>query len=109
MPPANRKKVEVVAMMKRAKGVTLAEITQAAGWRANTVRGFVSILGIPGLSGNCVPRCPWLRRVRPNPHDVPLPARSRFHPVEEERRKSQGPIDNLIDNRPAGFQPAHMH
>ena len=42
------KKAEVIAMMKRAKGVTLAEIMEATGWQAHTVRGFVSILGSKG-------------------------------------------------------------
>jgi predicted transcriptional regulator len=32
-------------MMKRAKGVTLAEIIEATGWQKHTVRGFLSILG----------------------------------------------------------------
>jgi hypothetical protein len=32
-------------MMKRGKGATLAEITEATGWQKHTVRGFVSILG----------------------------------------------------------------
>jgi Protein of unknown function (DUF3489) len=35
-------------MMKRAKGVTLAEIVEATGWQKHTVRGFVSILGSRG-------------------------------------------------------------
>jgi hypothetical protein len=35
-------------MMKRAKGVTLAEIVTATGWQNHTVRGFVSILGSKG-------------------------------------------------------------
>ncbi len=39
------KKVEVIALMKRSKGVTLAEIMETTGWQAHTVRGFVSILG----------------------------------------------------------------
>jgi len=39
------KKAEVIAMMKRAKGVTLAQIREATGWQAHTVRGFVSLLG----------------------------------------------------------------
>jgi hypothetical protein len=39
------KKEEVIALMKRAKGATLAEIMKATGWQAHTVRGFVSILG----------------------------------------------------------------
>lgn len=44
----SNKKSEVVAMMKRAKGVTLSEIVEATGWKKHTVRGFVSILGSKG-------------------------------------------------------------
>jgi hypothetical protein len=44
----SNKKAEVIAMMKRAKGVTLAEIMDATGWQAHTIRGFVSILGSKG-------------------------------------------------------------
>ena len=44
----SNKKAGVIAMMKRAKGVTLAEIMNATGWQAHTVRGFVSILGSRG-------------------------------------------------------------
>jgi hypothetical protein len=49
-PAAERtnKKAEVIALMKRAKGVTLAEIMEATGWQKHTVRGFVSILGSKG-------------------------------------------------------------
>jgi len=39
------KKAAVIAMMKRAKGATLAEIMAATKWQAHTVRGFISILG----------------------------------------------------------------
>ena len=42
------KKAEVIAMMKRAKGATLAEIMATTGWQRHTVRGFVSILGSKG-------------------------------------------------------------
>jgi hypothetical protein len=42
------KKAEVIDMMKRAKGATLAEIVKATGWQQHTVRGFVSILGSKG-------------------------------------------------------------
>ena len=42
------KKAEVIAMMKRAKGATLAEIIETTGWQKHTVRGFVSILGSKG-------------------------------------------------------------
>ena len=44
----SNKKAEVIAMMKRAKGATLAEIMEATGWQAHTVRGFDSILGSKG-------------------------------------------------------------
>jgi hypothetical protein len=44
----SNKKADVIAMMTRAKGVTLAEIMAATGWQAHTVRGFVSILGSKG-------------------------------------------------------------
>jgi cytochrome c5 len=49
-PAAERtnKKPEVIVMMKRAKGVTLAEIMDATGWQKRTARGFVSILGSKG-------------------------------------------------------------
>jgi hypothetical protein len=42
---ARPKKKEVIAMMRRAKGATVAEIMEATGWQKHTVRGFVSILG----------------------------------------------------------------
>ncbi len=35
-------------MMKRAKGVTLAEIMETTGWQKHSFRGLVSILGIKG-------------------------------------------------------------
>jgi hypothetical protein len=38
--------------MKRAKGVTLAEIVAATGWQRHTVRGFVSIRGEQGRAEN---------------------------------------------------------
>jgi hypothetical protein len=49
-PKADRtnKKAEVIDMMKRAKGATLAEIMKLTEWQAHTVRGFVSILGSKG-------------------------------------------------------------
>ena len=42
------KKAEVIALMKRAKGTTLAEIVETTGWQKHTVRGFVSLLGSKG-------------------------------------------------------------
>ena len=42
------KKAEVITILKRAKGATLAEIMATTEWQAHTVRGFVSILGSKG-------------------------------------------------------------
>jgi hypothetical protein len=42
------KKAEVIALMKRAKGVTLDEIIAATSWQRHTIRGFVSLLGSKG-------------------------------------------------------------
>ena len=47
-PEHANKKAEVIALMKRAKGATLAEIMAVTKWQAHTVRGFVSILGSKG-------------------------------------------------------------
>jgi hypothetical protein len=46
-PDAERsnKKADVISLMKRAKGATLAEIIEATNWQAHTVRGFISLLG----------------------------------------------------------------
>ena len=44
----SNKKAEVIAMLRRTKGATLAEIMAAMKWQAHTVRGFVSILGSKG-------------------------------------------------------------
>ena len=42
------KKAEVIAMLKRARGATLAEIMAVTKCQPHTVRGFVSILGSKG-------------------------------------------------------------
>jgi Protein of unknown function (DUF3489) len=49
-PKADRanNKTDVIAIMKRTKGATPAEIMAATDWQAHTVRGFVSILGSKG-------------------------------------------------------------
>jgi hypothetical protein len=47
-PESGNKKAAVVAMLKKAHGATLAEIMEATGWQAHTVRGFISILGSKG-------------------------------------------------------------
>ena len=44
----SNKKAEVLALMKRAKGVTLIEIVKLTGWQKHTVRGFVSLLRSKG-------------------------------------------------------------
>jgi hypothetical protein len=45
---ASNKNAEVIAMMKRAKGATLAEIVESTGGQKHAVRGFVSILATKG-------------------------------------------------------------
>jgi hypothetical protein len=45
---ANNKKAQVIAMMSRAQGASLAEIMKATDWQRHTVRGFMSILGSKG-------------------------------------------------------------
>jgi len=43
------KKAEVLELLRRKQGATLAEILKATGWQAHTVRGFVSIAKRRGL------------------------------------------------------------
>ena len=42
------KKAEVIDLIRRPSGATLAEIIEATGWQRHTVRGFVSLLGSKG-------------------------------------------------------------
>ena len=42
------KKADVIMMMQRTNGATLAEIMAATHWQKHTIRGFVSILGSKG-------------------------------------------------------------
>jgi len=44
----SNKKAEVIALLQRSKGATLAEIMETTGWQAHTVRGFVSLLASKG-------------------------------------------------------------
>jgi hypothetical protein len=46
------KKCDVIDLMRRSQGATLAEIMELTGWRAHTVRGFVSGTLIKKLSLN---------------------------------------------------------
>jgi hypothetical protein len=46
------KKAEVIDLMRRSQGATLAEITELTGWQSHTVRGFVSGTLIKKLSLN---------------------------------------------------------
>ncbi len=41
-PRAESKGAKILEMIGRAKGATLAEIMQATGWQAHSVRGFLS-------------------------------------------------------------------
>jgi len=42
VPREGSKKAEVILLLRRKQGATLAEVMQATGWQAHTVRGFVS-------------------------------------------------------------------
>jgi Protein of unknown function (DUF3489) len=75
----SNKKAEVIATMKRAKGVTLAEIVEATGWQKHTVRGFVSILGSKGGE-----KIDILEERRRGAHLQDFEVAARFHP----RRRS---------------------
>jgi hypothetical protein len=46
------KKADVIDLMRRSQGATLAEIMELTGWQAHTVRGFVSGTLIKKLSLN---------------------------------------------------------
>jgi hypothetical protein len=46
------KKAEMIDLMRRSQGATLAEIMELTAWQANTVRGFVSETLIKKLSLN---------------------------------------------------------
>jgi hypothetical protein len=76
------KKGEVIAMMKRAKGATLAEIMAATDWQPDTVRGFVRILGSKGGRRSSRPRTPRVggpTRLRSKlPDNRPFKRRFRF-------------------------------
>ena len=62
----SNKKAEVIAMMRRAKGVTLAEIVEATGWQKHTVRG---LRQHPGQQGRAEDRVlKELRRRAQLPH-----------------------------------------
>jgi len=42
------KKAEIIALLGRAKDVSLPEIQKLTGWQKHTVRGFISLLGGKG-------------------------------------------------------------
>ena len=44
-PREGSKKAEVIALLRRAKGVNLSEIQKLTGWQKHTIRGFISLLG----------------------------------------------------------------
>jgi hypothetical protein len=44
-PRAESKGANILEMIGRAKGATLAEIMKATGWQAHSVRGFISTAG----------------------------------------------------------------
>jgi hypothetical protein len=95
-PKADRanKKADVIALMKRAKSATLAEM-EATGWRPRTARGFVSVLcskggGMIELSKNSA-ISPAQRRGRTEVQDREITSGSsaskrRLGPTRQRRR-----------------------
>ena len=41
-PPRKSKKETCIALLKRARGASLADLQKATGWQAHSVRGFLS-------------------------------------------------------------------
>ena len=80
------KKAEVVALMKRAKGATLAEIVKTTGWQPHTIRGFVSILRQQGRRENRIVEERRRRAELPH-HEVARPSANAF----SKRRFRLGP------------------
>jgi hypothetical protein len=65
----------VIALMKRVKGATLAEIMSVTKWQAHTVRGFISILGTKGgekIESSKTPRANERTRLRSSLRHAPL-------------------------------------
>ena len=44
-PRAESKGAMILDLLRRAKGATLTQITEATGWQAHSVRGFISTAG----------------------------------------------------------------
>lgn len=55
------KKEQVLALLSRPNGVTIAEVVAALGWQSHSVRGFLSTLRKKGLKIHSVRRATGLR------------------------------------------------
>ncbi len=62
MPPEGTKQQQVLAMLRRPQGATVAQIADATGWQAHTVRGFFAGLKNRGIEVGVLER---IRQVGP--------------------------------------------
>ena len=95
------KKADIIRLLERAKGVTLAELMTATGWQAHSVRGFIS--GTLGNVSGAI-KGSHLRRDRWEPWPVPLLARHTTAPARINREEA-APAPSFVPAIPVNPQP----
>jgi predicted ArsR family transcriptional regulator len=62
-PRQGTKQQQVLVLLRRSEGVTVAQIAEATGWQPHTVRGFLAGLARKGITIEVLER---VRQVGPN-------------------------------------------
>jgi hypothetical protein len=62
-PRTDTKQAQIIALLRRTDGATIAQVTEAAGWQPHTVRGFFAGLKKKGITVEVLER---IRQVGPN-------------------------------------------